>query len=1122
MYASKPKASALQTLQGRGSGMALPRDAKATTAFPGFYLGPNVPVAGITDAVAVVDVDGANGKDLVVVQLDGTLDVFYNDGKGNFPTSSSVGTENGIAAQTQTIQVIDLNGDGKPDVVAMDPIYQSFFVYMNTGNGTFAPGKYTAILPASIGLHNRAADAIVVGDVNGDNHPDVVLLVSAQNADTTTTTIKQLTYFGNGDGTFQAPIEADTVMPGYYFVGTDGSCALLADMDGDSKPDLVMELVKLGETITISTAHGNGDGTFGKIPTTGASVNDVYEGNGTLRLADLNKDGRPDAIFLTSSNNVYSALGNGDGSFQTPRVALNYLAEGTGSVALTDLNNDGILDMVLFDSMATGIFPGLGDGTFGQVSLGYYANGPSSSAEPDPVDIDGDGVVDIAYLDTNANVVSLLHGNVDGTFIAAKALYPVNSAAAHPNNTEYPNNILAVTSGDVNGDGKTELIAFDFTDAATNGVAETVTAASDAQGRFSFVKGLTAAQEMASGIAGFFPMTADFNGDGRADLIGESSLGEILVGLANADGSFQTPVKTALPAGITLQCGYLNAIDVGDVNGDGKLDIVATYYGDSNCFAASVVTPSGYFVYLGDGSGKFKGAFTPFGEGLYSPRLIDLNNDGRLDLVVSDVPLLLDQTGAHILPGLGDGAFDLAHATLAGAGYIIADVLKGDYNGDGKQDLTLIQNGKTDYECHTDGSCDYEVLDGSAGILLMAGHGDFTFDAAVGIPGVAGATAGTAAYADFNADGLPDIAFSSYGSSFSLVPSSDAATATFGTVVLPNLGGGSFGAPLSMPAPGDTFGAQNPLTFVGDFNGDGASDIAVGGGVDIGGHSMASAYYLNRGGIGLSLSAAPTTVTQNSPVILTATLASPLLDTPVATGTVSFFANGSSIGSAAIVNNVAVLSVSTLAIGAEKITATYAGDAAHNGASAAPLSVTIVSPPAGSFNLSSSTGGITLARGAAGSITLTLSSNSTFSGTVALTCAGLPANASCSINPSSVSLGANGTSTVVATINAMPSQAEKGSHPFGWPAGTGVAVAGVLLVGIRARRSRKQAWMMLTMLAVLLGSAASLTGCGGGGGNNGPALPAAGTYTVTVTASGTSTSGVAITRSLPLTVAISQ
>jgi FG-GAP-like repeat len=206
----------------------------------------------------------------------------------------------------------------------------------------------------------------------------------------------------------------------------------LSVTSGDGKPDLVV--ANCGSTLkqfscpndesdgVVAVFLGNGDGTF-QTPTT-------YDSAGgqavSIALSDVNLDGKMDVLVgngcadssCTSAGGVGVLLGNGDG---TLKAAVAYSGVGQGSVAVADINGDGKPDLIL-GGFQIGVMLGNGDGTF-QFSA-FYTVGISSAVVV-VADVNRDGKPDVIAAETCGNgnctygVISVLLGNGDATFQAA-------------------------------------------------------------------------------------------------------------------------------------------------------------------------------------------------------------------------------------------------------------------------------------------------------------------------------------------------------------------------------------------------------------------------------------------------------------------------------------------------------------------------------------------------------------------------------------------------------------------------------------------------------------------------------------------------------------------------------
>lgn len=261
----------------------------------------------------------------------------------------------------------------------------------------------------------------------------------------------------------------------------------------------------------------------------------------------------------------------------------------------------------------------------------------------------------------------------------------------------------------------------------------------------------------------------DVNNDGKPDVIGMSASGNtVYTFLGDGTGSFgaaQTMAISANTAGIT----------VGDVNGDGKADIVTTTYS---------ATASTANIYLGTGTGSYtsNGSFATDNYTTGSVSLVDMNNDGRLDIVaMTENP----GTNMSVLLGNGNGTFQSKISTSLGGGY--NDHSVGDFNRDGYQDV---------------------IVQSLTSTKILLGNGNGTFQTAQTINSIAGPTNGGAFKTlDINGDGYNDI--EQLSSDNKLYISLGRGDGTFGT------------------ATGYTGNTDPRWVAIGDLNGDGVPDIVT-------------------------------------------------------------------------------------------------------------------------------------------------------------------------------------------------------------------------------------------------------------------------------------------------------
>jgi len=221
----------------------------------------------------------------------------------------------------------------------------------------------------------------------------------------------------------------------------------------------------------------------------------------------------------------------------------------------------------------------------------------------------------------------------------------------------------------------------------------------------------------------------DFNGDGHLDLavanfVEKATPGQVSVLMGNGDGTFRPPVQ--FTAGVVPQ-----AIAVGDINGDGRPDLVVANDGYGNI-------PGKVGVLLGQGDGTF-GAIKEYGAGVnpFSIALGDFNGDGNLDVVVTDET----QLRVEVLLNNGRGGFNAAVPYATGENPF--SVAVGDVDGDGVLDLVVAN-----------------MADGTVSVLLGTGDGTFETGTAynTGFEIATSVSPQAVALGDFNGDRHPDIA----------------------------------------------------------------------------------------------------------------------------------------------------------------------------------------------------------------------------------------------------------------------------------------------------------------------------------------------------------------------------
>jgi hypothetical protein len=654
---------------------------------PNGSFAPRVDYSVQATGFTVGDFNGDGKLDVIVVTDGYTITGSILLGNGDGTLQPPVPLNQNIGNGYSTAGSGDFNGDGKLDLLLLTPDFGSgatMAILYGNGDGTFqAPLTYSV----------PVAPYLALGDFNGDGKPDIAISGSGEVS----------ILINNGDGTFKIPAN--------YSISGNVQALTTADVDGDGKLDLVVPTG--GTSASISVLRGNGDGTFGNPIVYTSNLLSVYATS--LAVADFNGDGKLDVALTSSSgptNAVAVVLGNGDGTFQNPPLVYSAGLLPAAVVAL-DVNGDGKPDLAVAGGYGVTSYYSLttlvnrGDGTFPNSVTFPVLQFPYSAVTGD---FNGDGNVDIATTSfTQTGGVSVLLGKGDGTFQAHLDSLTGQSPTA-------------IAAGDFNGDGKLDLVLADSS--PTNALLSTLIGKGD--GTFQ--------NSISQTVPGFVQSLAvgDLNGDGKPDVAAViQGTSAVSIFLGHGDGTFAAPVQ--YPTGPMLQSPPYHNVLVGDFNGDGELDL-------------AVATDNGIAVLLGNGNGTFQ----PFSlvQSLlsYDPgddllALADFNNDGKLDIIRAT------QTGIiNVALGNGDGTFQQAPAFQIPSIVNTQSAVVGDFDGDGNRDMAFASQS-------------------SDVVTILFGNGDGTFKGHIeySVPSVSNNLNFMVA-ADFNGDSALDMALADLGS----------------------------------------------------------------------------------------------------------------------------------------------------------------------------------------------------------------------------------------------------------------------------------------------------------------------------------------------------------------------
>lgn len=315
--------------------------------------------------------------------------VLASEPLAQFNTSSS----SPIIYEPISVATGDFNRDGKLDIAAAAWYTGQVAVLLGNGNGN---GTFRTSVYYTIDDNIESVEWISVADFRGTGNADLAV------ADRLGLNVSVL--LGNGDGTFQPPVQYSTSpnSPTYVAVG---------DFNGDRIPDLIVAAEP-----TVSVMLGNGDGTF-QLPINTSIFSPA--GYQPLALGDFNRDGKLDvAVVKADDPELGILLGNGDGTFHE---GANYaVGEFANSITVGDFNGDQKLDLAVTNGTGNQIYVllGNGDGTF-QSKTPFLANGPAAITT---ADVNGDGQLDLLFIaealhsHTPTTLLTVVLGNGNGTF----------------------------------------------------------------------------------------------------------------------------------------------------------------------------------------------------------------------------------------------------------------------------------------------------------------------------------------------------------------------------------------------------------------------------------------------------------------------------------------------------------------------------------------------------------------------------------------------------------------------------------------------------------------------------------------------------------------------------------
>ncbi len=767
--------------------------------------------------VAIGDLDGDGKADLAVANINSnTLSVFRNTSSSGAITAGSFAVKVDFPTGTNpySVAIGDLDGDGRADMAVTNLLSNTVSVFRNTGSsGAITSGSFAAKVDFTTGSEPWS---VAIGDLDGDGKADMAVA----NFTATSVSVFRNTSSSGAitSGSFAARVNFTT--------GSGPFSVAIGDLDGDGKADLAVANMSSSTVSVFRNTSISGAITAGSFATRVNFTTGTFPYS--VAMGDLDGDGKAEMAVANYSSNSLSVFRNtsSSGAITSGSFAARVdFATGTNpySVAIGDLDGDSKADLAVANDGSSTVSVFRNTSSSGAITSGSFAAKVDFTTGSNPYlvaigDLDGDGKADLAAANYGSNSVSVIRNSplfTPPTISSVSPLvgYPALSVTITGSNfnTTPANNIVyfGATRATVNTASATSLtvtvptgatympVSVNNTASALTGYSQypflpTYDNSANIPGNVNFAPHVTFTTQATPQHSAM----GDLDGDGKADLV-VANYGANTISVYRNTSTSGDISASSFAAAVTFATGIAPAyVSIGDVDGDGKPDLAVT-----NSFGTSISVYRNTASTGSITSGSFASPIVvASGSEGQKVAIADLNGDGKAELIAvnysSNNVLIYRNIGTSGSITAGTFAAPVSFATLTNPGFVSV----GDADGDGKPDLAVPIAGSNVVQVFRNTITSGAINSGSFATAV-----NFT----------CGSGGSSAEFCDVDGDGKQELIVANNISAGTISVLLN--TSTAGSIAT-----GSFASPITFAAGSFPVGLS-----VGDVDGDSKPDIAV-------------------------------------------------------------------------------------------------------------------------------------------------------------------------------------------------------------------------------------------------------------------------------------------------------